>query len=155
MAWPVLWVAAVALEVLAGGVAIWLAGQHGPALLAVVLNALVCARFAATLRPGAEPLITQYGRFDRDGLPPECEGYTRALTVAWTVLIGAFSLAHAVPPLLGLGSTAMLSKAQGAIMLAFFLGEHVLRNRRFPHLGPATPWRTLRAMWLSLGARHA
>lgn len=155
MAWPVLWVAAIALEVLAGGAVVWLAGQHGPALLAVALNALVCARFAATLRPGAVPLITRYARFDRDGLPPECEGYTRALTWAWTVLIGAFSLAHAVPPLLGLGSTAMLSKAQGPIILALFLGEHVLRNLRFPHLGRATPWRTLRAMWASLGARHA
>ncbi len=154
MPWPALWVAAVALEVLAGGVAVWLAGEHGPAVIAILVNGLVCLRFAATLRPGQVPLITRYARFDRGGLPAECEGYTRGLTLVWTGFVALFTLAHAAP-VLGLGTTAALSKVQTVALVALFVGEHALRNRRFPHLGPATPWRTLRAMWLSIGARHA
>ena len=35
------------------------------------------------------------------------------------------------------------------------LAEHPLRGRLFPELGPVTPLRTLRAMRLAIGARHA
>ena len=71
--WPALWLAALALEFAAGGLATWLAGPHGPALLGIAANLLVAWRFAATLRPGAVPLITRYARHDPAGLPPRAE----------------------------------------------------------------------------------
>ncbi len=152
--WPAFWIGAVLLEVAAGGVAVWLAGRHGPALLAVLINLGVCLRFALTLRPGQVPLITRYARFDTAGLPPECEGYTRRLTAVWAVLLGAFALVQA-GALLDLVTTRAASLVQGAAFLALFLGEHPLRGRLFPQLGPVTPWRTLRAMVTSFGTPHA
>jgi uncharacterized membrane protein len=153
-AWPALWIGAALLEVAAGGVAVWLAGRHGPALLAVLINLAVCLRFAATLRPGRVPLITRYARFDPQGLPAECEGYTRALTLAWAVLTAAFALVHA-GAVLDLWSMRLIALLQSAAFLTLFLGEHPLRAWLFPQLGRVTPWRTVRAMVSSFGAPHA
>jgi uncharacterized membrane protein len=153
-AWPALWIGAALLEVAAGGVAVWLAGRHGPALLGVLINLAVCLRFAATLRPGRVPLITRYARFDPHGLPAECEGYTRSLTLAWAALTALFALVHA-GAFLDLWSTATVSLLQTAAFLTLFLGEHPLRAWLFPQLGRVTPWRTVRAMVNSFGAPHA
>jgi uncharacterized membrane protein len=150
--WPALWLIAVGLEGVAGSVAVGLAGQHGPALVAVLLNLLAGLRFATTLRPGRVPLITRYARCDAAGLPARAEGYTRRLTAIWAGLLGLFALAHAAAasPL----STAAVAYLQAGACTALFLGEHVLRSRRFPELGRATPWRTLRAIRVAAGAPH-
>jgi uncharacterized membrane protein len=152
--WPAIWLGALAVEILAGGVVVWIAGRHGPALLAVVINLAVCARFAVTLRPGSVPLITRYARCDEAGLPRECEGYTRALTGAWAWVLLLFTLAHA-GAFLDVWTTRAVSVVEGCVLLALFLGEHALRGRLFPQLGRVTPLRTLRAMRVSFGARHA
>jgi uncharacterized membrane protein len=145
LAWPALWLLAVAAEMLAGGALVWLAGRHGPALAAVLVNLAVALRFALTLRPGQVPLITRYARSDRAGLPLHGEAYTRALTAFWAWLLAGFALLHAAA-LAGWWSTAALSLLQSAACLALFLGEHALRSRRLPELGRATPWRTFRAI---------
>ncbi|MDB5372096.1 MAG: hypothetical protein JWP04_738 [Belnapia sp.] len=157
-AWPLLglgalWLGAVGLELVAGRAVVWLAGQHGPALLAVLLNLLVLWRFAASLRPGAVPLITRYARCDPAGLPPAMESYTRRLTLAWTWLLGLCVLAHAAAPA-GLWNTGTVAGWEAAACAALFLGEHLMRSRRFPQLGRATPWRTLRAIRRSAGRPH-
>lgn len=142
---PILWLLAVAAEILAGGAVVWLAGQHGPALVAVLVNLAVALRFALTLRPHQVPLITRYARCDTAALPPRAERYTRALTGAWCWFLAGFALLHAAT-MAGWWSTATLSLLQSAAGLALFLGEHALRNRRLPELGRATPWRTFRAI---------
>jgi uncharacterized membrane protein len=152
--WQALWLIALALEIAAGGVAVWLAGRHGPALVGLGVNLLVALRFAITLRPGAVPLITRYARHDPAGLPVRAEAYTRRLTGAWALLLGLFTLAHAAP-MLGLWTLAMVSLVEGLACIGFFLGEHALRSRLFPELGRATPRRTLRAVCRAAGARHA
>ena len=152
--WPAIWFGAFVLEAVAGGALAWIAGRHGPALLAVAVNLAVCVRFAVTLRHGSVPLITRYGRFDEAGLPRECEGYTRALTGAWTGVLFLFALVHA-GALLDLWATRTASGVQGVALLVLFLGEHPLRGWLFPQIGRVTPLRTLRAMRLSFGARHA
>jgi uncharacterized membrane protein len=152
--WPALWIGAALLEVAVGGVAVWLAGRHGPALVGVLLNLAVCLRFASTLRPGRVPLITRYARCDPHGLPAECEGYTRMLTTLWALLTAGFALVHA-GAFLDLWSTRTVSVLQTAAFLTLFLGEHPLRAWLFPQLGRVTPWRTVRAMVSSFGAPHA
>jgi len=152
--WPAIWLGAFVLEAAAGGVVVWLAGRHGPALLAVAVNLAVCARFVVTLRANSVPLITRYGRFDQAGLPRECEGYTRALTGAWAGLLLLFTLVHA-GAFIDLWATRTASGVQAAVLLALFLAEHPLRGWLFPQIGRVTPLRTLRAMRLSFGARHA
>jgi uncharacterized membrane protein len=152
--WALLWLAAWLLEAAAAMAAIWLAGRHGPALLAVLLNLAVCLRFATTLRPGEVPLITRYSRFDGVPASPRCDAYTRRLTAVWAVLLGLFALAQA-GAVLDHWTTRQVSALEGALLLLLFLAEHPLRGRLFPELGPVTPLRTLRAMRLAIGARHA
>lgn len=145
-----IWVGGLLLELAAGGVAVWLAGRHGPALLAVLVNLLVGLRFAVTLLPGRVPLITRYARLDPHGLPASCEGYTRGLTAVWTALLACFATVHA-GAFADLWTTREVAMMQTLAMSALFLGEHPLRARLFPELGRVTPLRTLRAMW---GARR-
>lgn len=143
---PTLWALAIIPEILLGALAVWFAGRHGPALVAMLINLLVALRFGMTLRPGAVPLITRYARCDRMGLPAECEGYTRRLTAAWTGLLAGFALLHALA-LTDLWSTATVGRWQAAIVMGVFLGEHALRSLVLPQLGIATPWRTFAAIW--------
>jgi uncharacterized membrane protein len=145
VSWPVLWLAAVAAELLAGGALVWLAGRHGPALAAVLVNLAVALRFWLTLQPGRVPLITRYARCDAAGLPAHGEAYTRRLTACWAWLLAGFALLHGMAPL-GWWNTATLSLLQSAACVALFLGEHAWRGRILPELGRATPWRTFRAV---------
>jgi uncharacterized membrane protein len=146
LAGPGLWALAIVPELALGAIAFQLAGRHGPALVAMLINLAVCLRFALTLRPGRVPLITRYARCDRMGLPAECEGYTRRLTLAWTVLLGCFALLHALA-ILDLWTTAPVARWQSIAFVLLFLGEHVLRSLLMPQFGLATPWRTLSAIW--------
>lgn len=150
---PALWLAALALEGIAGGLVTWLAGPHGPALLGTAANLFIAWRFTATLRPGAVPLITRYARHDPAGLPPRAERYTRRLTAAWAILLGLFALAHAAT-LAGLWPLRAVSLTEAALCTAGFLSEHLLRSRLFPELGRATPWRTVSAI-RAAGLPHA
>lgn len=145
---PALWALAIIPELALGAAAAWLAGRHGPALVAMLLNLAVAVRFALTLRPGRLPLITRYARCDRAGLPPEGEAYTRRLTWAWTGLLTAFALLHGLS-LSDLWPMAAVARGQAIAFVALFLGEHVLRSLVMPQLGIATPWRTLAAIWHS------
>ncbi len=119
-----------------------------PAALPVLANLAGSWRFAATLRPGREPLITRYTRFDSGGCPAEVAEYSRGLTLLWAWFLGLFALGHAAA-LAGPSSHALVLAAEVALGLALFVGEHAVRNRRFPHHGRATPGRTLRAVRLA------
>ncbi|MBW8271304.1 COG4648 family protein [Caldovatus aquaticus] len=125
-----------------------------PAARARALDALPCAanlvlalHFAATLRPGREPLIARYTRLDRGAVPPECEGYARGLTAFWAGLLLLLALVHALAlaGALALPGGVLLAANLAAVATAF-LAEHLIRTLRFPHLGTASPLRTCRAM---------
>ncbi len=150
----IIWLAGFALEAGVGTLLIAFAGRHGPALLAVLINLAIAARFAATLAPGRVPLITRYARLDEAGLPRECEGYTRALTLLWAVLLAVLALGHS-GALLDLWTTRQMSWVQAVISTAVFLGEHPLRNRLVPAGGRATPLRTFRAIWRGMSGSAA
>ena len=134
------------LEAAAGAALLDLAGQAGPALLAALGNLLASLRFGLTLRPGREPLISRYARFDAAGLPDADGRYTRRLTLLWALLLGGFALGFLAAA--GLGGAGALARLQPLACLGLFLGEHALRRRRFPALGPVSPLGTLRAIWL-------
>jgi uncharacterized membrane protein len=148
--WCIGWLAEIGL----GGLAVWLAGRHGPALLGVLVNLAVVMRFVVTLRPGRVPLITRYANHDEAGPVPQADGYTRALTAAWALLLGGFAALHA-GAMLDLWASGDVALAQGAAVALLFLGEHWLRGRLFPGLGRFTPLRTFRAIRRSIGAQHA
>lgn len=121
---------------------------------------LMAVHFGATLMPGQEPLITRYTRYDPGVQLAECAGYTRRLTLLWALLFLALAPLYVValfglPPFHGAVGLAGLSSASFALMLLFFLGEHIVRTLRFPHFGFATPARTLRAVISATMARYA
>jgi len=137
-----------------------LAPQRLAGLLPPAGDLLLCAHFGATLRPGREPLITRYTRHDFGRLPPECAGYTRALTLLWASLFAVLAPLHAVlllglPPLGAPLDSGTVLGGTAAFMLVLFLGEHVIRTLRFPQFGLATPARTLRAILSAHLSRHA
>ncbi len=149
--------AALRIGVLALGLGALLLSGSAASLhagLAALANAFLCWRFGATLLPGREPLITRYTRFDEGAVAQECLGYSRGLTVLWTVFLGGFATAHAAA-FAGLWPTGTVLAAEVLAGAALFLGEHPVRSRRFPHHGRATPLRTLRAVRLAHMERDA
>ena len=126
-----------------------------PAPFAAIGNLLAALRFGVTLLPGREPLISRYSRFDAAGPPPAVgAAYTRRLTALWAALLGGFASLYALAALL---AWPLLAVAAAQLLLCggLFLGEHAVRNRRFPEQGRATPLRTLRAIRLSWRAAAA
>ncbi|EHM01891.1 hypothetical protein HMPREF9946_01626 [Acetobacteraceae bacterium AT-5844] len=116
---------------------------------------LMAAHFGLTLRPGQEPLIARYTRYDPGVDLTECASYARGLTWFWTIVFLLLTPLYAMA-FLGTGEDgAIIMTASGALMLLLFLGEHVVRTLRFPHFGLATPVRTLRAVIAATVARHA
>ena len=149
----------VAAVLAAGGGLAWAWGAGGTQALLAALplagNLALAWHFGSTLGPGREPLITRYTRADFGHVPGVLVGYTRRLTLAWTVFFLAFSAANALT-LAGLGPPAgPIAAANLALSAVFFLGEHVVRAMLFPGLGPVGPGRTLRAIWRADVASHA
>jgi len=136
--WPALWGLAFLPELA-------LARWGGPAAVAACFNLLAGLRFAVTLRPGAVPLITRFARIEHGRLTATGERYTRALTLGWTLLLSGFALLS-MASAAGLLAWRSLAMLETALLLLSFLGEHVLRGRILPELGPARPWRTIMAV---------
>lgn len=120
---------------------------------------LMAAHFGATLRSGREALITRYTRYDPGVRVDESACYTRVLTGLWALVFLALAPLYALallglPPLRDADGAKVLTLS-AMLMLALFLGEHVVRTLRFPHFGIATPLRTLRAVLAATMAPHA
>lgn len=103
----------------------------------VVVSGMVLSVFAATLRPGQEPLVTRMAAISRGGtLPPEMAPYTRNVTWAWVLLMASQVLASIVLALfapLWVWSAYTNFIAYGLLALAFVV-EYVVRRLRFRHL---------------------
>jgi uncharacterized membrane protein len=119
--------------------------------LPLVLEACLALHFAASLRQGREPLIALYTRLDWGYVPPECAGYTRRLTQFWTLVLAALAAAHGLTFAMPELDPGLALAANAAVVLALFLGEHLVRTLRFPQFGIASPLRTLRAILLAAG----
>ncbi|WP_338665671.1 hypothetical protein VQH23_10935 [Pararoseomonas sp. SCSIO 73927] len=106
--------------------------------------------FARTLRPGAQPLIAEYIRFDERRDPVACAGYARGLTLFWAAVMAGMAVAELAAALRGVE----LGWAPEVTLLALFLGEHAVRSLRFPEGGIAWPSQTFRAVLRAERARH-
>lgn len=147
-----------AIALACGGLALLARSRYALTPLLLVPPAIVVFvgwGFARTLAPGRVPLITRMASA-MDGQPveqfaPAMARYTRNLTLAWAVLLGALAVfnlamaALAVPAGLlataGLASPLPVSEAQWAIAAhvgnygligGFMLAEFQVRQRRFP-----------------------
>ncbi len=117
-------------------------------------NLLLAWHFGATLRQGQEPLISRYTRFDFGRMPTEFVGYGRALTALWTAVFLGFAALYAVALVPGSVPPVMAVAVNAVLAAVLFLGEHAVRNLRFPQFGLAHPARTLRAIWRADAARR-
>jgi uncharacterized membrane protein len=124
-------------------------------LVPVAIISLVAWTFGRTLLRGRVPLITRIvaalDAMPPAALAPELRSYTRRLTMAWAVLLGTLALVNLVLALLavpngllasvGITPPRTVSEAQWSwfanilnygIVGGFFVGEYLLRKRRFP-----------------------
>jgi uncharacterized membrane protein len=103
-----------------------------PLALYVGLGAL----FAATLRPGDEPMVSRFARIERGGeLPADLARYTRTLTVLWVLFFAAMAATSFALALAGsIEAWSLFTNLLAYALLAvFFLGEYLYRRFRFRH----------------------
>jgi uncharacterized membrane protein len=118
---------------------------------------LVSAVFAHSLMPGQEPIITRMSHFSRGPvLPDGLVEYTRLLTWGWAVL----------PALLGVSSLAAFAAwgieawswvnnvVSPLALVGYFVGEHIYRGIRYPHLGKPSILHTFDVMLNSMSWRR-
>ena len=106
------------------------------ALPPVLIDLALCWVFGRTLRRGAEPLVTSFARHAHGGvLQPDLPGYTRRVTLAWTVLFAAMAVVAAWLAAFGpqRAWSLFVYVASPALVAALFLGEFAWRRVRFRH----------------------
>jgi uncharacterized membrane protein len=131
---------AVVLALLLAGLALAL-GAHWPAgiLFAppLAIYLALAATFAATLRPGDEPLVSRFARIERGAeLPPDLARYTRVLTGLWVLFFVAMATVSFILALAGPRERwSLFTNLVSYILLAlFFASEYLYRRIRFRHL---------------------
>lgn len=98
-------------------------------------NLVLAFVFGRTLAPGREPLVTRFALIIHGSLPPEVAGYTRKVTIAWTVF---FATLCAVSSALYLGRFVEAWSVLANILSPFLVGgmfvaEYMVRLRALPH----------------------
>jgi len=145
------WVAAIML-LMAALAAIWHGYASAIALLlapSVLANLAMLYIFGHTLLPGKEPLITRFRRLDLGHVESKFIGYTRQLTILWTILFAAgtlVSLAAAISGNVELWSWIAFVLLP-ALSVVLFLGENVYRAYRYGAEERTSPLHTLSLMF--------
>ena len=117
----------------------------GPALVFLAIAWV----FGRTLLPGRTPLVERISRIERGGeFPPALAGYTRRLTLAWTVLLAGIPVADAALALVATpaAQSVLVNFLSWSLIAALFFGEYAYRLWRypqFPHKNPLTVARNL------------
>ncbi len=118
-----------------------------PPLLGYLLTSAV---FAYSLLPDKEPLITRFCRLMRRGaLPDGLEAYARMLTWAWAILPAFLAVtAMGIYAAFGLNAWSWASNVVNpALLVTFYVGEHVFRGLCLPHLGTPSILETVEVMF--------
>jgi uncharacterized membrane protein len=117
----------------------------GPALALLVAAWM----FGRTLAPGRTPLVERISRAERGGdFPAGLAGYTRRLTLAWTVLLAGIPIADAALALFGslAAQSLFVNILSWTLIALLFFGEYAYRLWRypqFPHKHPLVVARNL------------
>jgi uncharacterized membrane protein len=145
------WFAAIML-LIAAFAAVWQGYVSAIALLlapSVLANLTMLYVFGHTLLPGREPLITRFRRLDIGHVAPKFISYTRRLTMLWTILFAAGTLASLAAAMAGdfeLWSWIAFILLP-ALTVTLFLGEHVYRAYRYGAEERTSPLHTLSLMF--------
>lgn len=118
---------------------------------------LASAVFAHSLLPGEDPIITRMCRVSRgEVLPDGLAEYSRLLTWGWALLPALLGLAGLLA-FAGWGLEAWswtTNVVSPTVLAAYFVGEHVYRGFRHPHLGRPSIVRTFDVMLNSMSWRR-
>lgn len=145
---PLWWLAAVAVVLIVVG---WPVLEHNFSLLLLLqqcaVYAALAASFGMTLRAGQTPLCTRIAAQVHQPLPAMVARYTRRVTLVWTVLFAALTLALVVGYLMLPLQVWSLCANFGAplSMALMFLVEALVRRRALPPQMRAGLLATLRA----------
>lgn len=142
---------AAVLLAIAASVSWWQAEEARAALILPPLIGyiLTSAFFAYSLLPGQMPVIVRMCHVTQgETLPEGLESYARALTWGWAVLPAVLALASIlVLGLFGLEAWSWICNVVNPLLFAaFFIGEHVYRAWRLPHVDKPSIPRTLGVM---------
>lgn len=116
----------------------------------VIINLVLGATFAATLRPSRMPFIEWFVRLEYDGNPPppRLARFARNATWAWAVYYTGFAVLAVVlavtAPLEVWSLVVNVLHYVFAITLLFV--QYIYRSVRLPEYGVRMPWHTLRDM---------
>jgi uncharacterized membrane protein len=122
----------------------------------VAIHVLLAFVFGLTLQEGREPLVTALARRVHGGqLTPGMTGYSRKVTVAWTVyFLGMAALSLALYALAPFTAWATFANLVTPFAIAtMFIGEYLLRYRLHPEFERATLAQAVRA-YADRGAPH-
>jgi uncharacterized membrane protein len=114
--------------------------RHLYVLQYVAINAMLCAVFAFSLRPGSTALITQLAAYVHRDFTPTLQAYTRGVTALWAGYFAVMAMACVAVFLLAPWTwwSAFANLLTPAAVVALFLGEQALRHLRHPEFERAS-----------------
>jgi uncharacterized membrane protein len=106
----------------------------------VLINGALAAVFAASLRPGREPVIAVFARLEQGKLQPDLAQHARFITWLWTLLLaGIATTSLALAILASTQAWSMFTNVVSYVLIAIlFVGEYLYRKVRFRHYRHAT-----------------
>lgn len=98
--------------------------------LSLLVYAALCLLFGRTLLPGRTPLISRLAKRFHGRLSTQSVAYTRAVTIAWTLLFAAMLLETLVLATLALPPTwsLLVTLINIGLIITLFLAEFRLRR---------------------------
>jgi len=115
---------------------------------AVIINLVLGAAFASTLRPHKVPVVEWFARLEYDGNPPppRLARFARNATWAWAVYYSGFALLAlllAVTAPLEVWSL-VVNVLHYVFALTLLFVQYIYRSLRLPEYGVRMPWHMLR-----------
>lgn len=105
--------------------------------------------FARSLTGNREPIVNHFMRLELGTVPEPAAGYGRALTATWALLLAAMAIESVVLSFLVDLSTWswIVNVVNPALMVVFFVGQHLYGDRFLPKDRRASPLNTMKAMF--------
>lgn len=101
----------------------------------VLINGVLATVFAASLRPGREPVIAVFARLEQGKLQPDLAQHARLTTWLWMLLLAAIaSTALSLAVLASTQTWSLFTNVVSYVSIAtLFVGEYLYRKVRFRH----------------------
>lgn len=101
----------------------------------VLINGMLAAVFAASLRAGRKPLIGVFASLEHGELPKDLARHARLITWCWALLLAAIAVVSlALAAWAPIAAWSLFTNVVGYVLIAtLFTGEYLYRRVRFRH----------------------